>query len=157
MSEYEQLRFTAQQLSDQMPENHPCKIGKGNCCEQTDIALTRDDYLLLVKAVQDGKIDKSVIEKAVENASNPDNTFCPFFDKKQRLCTIYEQRPLACAIYGIGTNMCEDCFVHSLMELAKDSFLIEDMVMVESIRDWIKVQEHHAISAVVAGNLAQLI
>lgn len=84
-----------------MPEGHSCTKGYGNCCEQGgDIVLTKGDTNLILEALADGRIPDSVKQQTIANLSGPNPNFCPFFNQDQRICSIYEDRPLVCVSYG---------------------------------------------------------
>ncbi len=100
--QYYAMRARALDLSRRMPANHPCQMGVGNCCEQRDIVVLEGDWRLILQAANDRAISNNTIERAHQQATDPAETYCPFFDKKARKCTIYPFRPITCISYGSG-------------------------------------------------------
>ena len=55
-----------------------------------------------VEALQDAlrKLKPEEVNKAIEYALEDKRT-CPLWDRKEKLCTIYDDRPIICRLYGL--------------------------------------------------------
>ena len=71
----------------------------GRCCKETQMLLLKEDLERLTSlgfrvedfAVKEGKLYR---------LRNVDG-FCYFYDKKRRICRVYDYRPLGCSLYPI--------------------------------------------------------
>lgn len=96
--EYMRLRHIANQNNETISDDHPCRRGCSACCTR-EVPLSRADAQHIQKAVTSGVIPLEVVEMAKQKAETK-NRSCPFLDQGQ--CTIYEHRPLICAMTGAG-------------------------------------------------------
>lgn len=101
---YRQVRQTAEQLNSRMPADHPCQRGNGECCMVRDLAMTMDDLGVIAEGIANEDISQETLHQAMRNEGDEENQYCPFFDRTNRVCTIYEYRPLVCVSYGMGAS-----------------------------------------------------
>lgn len=102
--EYTRVRNVAYTLSEQMPQEHMCRKGNGACCEARGLAIVADDAKIILQGIQDGSISPATVSTAIENSRDEGNTYCPFFDRGKRVCTIYTHRPVQCISYGMSAT-----------------------------------------------------
>ena len=79
-----------------------CECGCGNCCERLLLeASIRDAQREPRIAAECGVIrdwDDAIIGYTLNDREK--HGACHFFDQEQRLCTIYETRPLMCRVFN---------------------------------------------------------
>jgi Fe-S-cluster containining protein len=96
--EYMRLRHVANQNNETISSDHPCRRGCSACCTK-EVPLSRMDAQHIQKAVTSGAIPLEVVEMAKEKASTKSRS-CPFLEEGS--CTVYEYRPILCAMTGAG-------------------------------------------------------
>ncbi len=102
---YTEVRQMSLALSDQITGRHPCRKGKGRCCDYST-TISQDDADIIIKAYQAGNIPQAIISEAIVNSRKPGRNRCPFLSKNTK-CTIYEYRPAICALTGTGATFSE--------------------------------------------------
>jgi Fe-S-cluster containining protein len=80
------------------PDLPICKKGMGFCCT-TNVPLIPEDQEVIIDGIKTRRILPQVVQHAIEKASDTSSNTCPFLGK-DRECTIYEQRPLLCRVWG---------------------------------------------------------
>ncbi len=96
--EYMNLRHIADQNNASIGSDHPCRRGCSACCTR-EVPVATTDAKHIQAAVSRGAIPLETVEMAKRNASGHGRS-CPFLADGN--CTIYEFRPLICAITGAG-------------------------------------------------------
>lgn len=96
--EYMNLRRIANENNDTIAGDHPCRRGCSACCTR-EVPVATTDAQHIQTAVSRGAIPLETIETAKKNASGHSRS-CPFLFEGN--CSIYEFRPLLCAITGAG-------------------------------------------------------
>lgn len=96
---YETVRKSILLANVQAKGRAPCQ-NRAECCVST-VPITEGDINVIQKYVLSGEIPAGVVEAALRNAANPNRTKCPFLSKDKQ-CSIYEFRPLACIEFGFG-------------------------------------------------------
>lgn len=98
MGKYQELREIALENNASLGADFPCKRGKGNCCEP-NIFVCEADMQNITRGIKKGNIPQETVTRAIKKAQDPNRESCPFLSE-DRECTIYEQRPLICAVAG---------------------------------------------------------
>ncbi len=96
--EYMYLRHIANQNNKTIEGNHPCRRGCSACCTR-EVPVARTDAQHIQSAVNRGTISADLVDMAKKNAAGHGRS-CPFL--LDGSCSIYEQRPLICAMTGAG-------------------------------------------------------
>lgn len=98
MGEYQNLRNISETIN-KTSTNKLCKKGKGLCCTIYAPVIPEDGNLIL-DSIQKGTIDNNTVVRAIKNAQNPMRVSCPWLENGE--CSIYDQRPLTCMIWGVA-------------------------------------------------------
>ena len=101
----------------------PCRAGCDHCCRhlaaipevtEPEWNLLSAGLLALPAGIQEGVIQRM---QAIETSSYPFT--CPLLDSSSGQCLVYQERPLACRIYGFYVERGEGLYcgqIHSLAE-----------------------------------------
>lgn len=95
-SAYTALREKVDAISE--PDLPICKKGMGFCCT-ANVPLIPEDQEMIIEGISTQKILPEVVQQAIKNAGDESLNTCPFLGEN-RECTIYEQRPLLCRVWG---------------------------------------------------------
>ena len=94
------LRKAALQLHNEVNwEAHPCRKGRGMCCEGAT-PVTKYDQGIIMQGVKSRDVSRKTIKLAARRA-RVDKTKCGFLDE-ERQCVIYPFRPIMCIMTGVG-------------------------------------------------------
>ena len=93
----------------------------GNCCERTEMLLSKGDIERLEK-VGFNREDFTVTDEEELIRLRNVGRWCYFYDPRDKKCQVYEDRPLGCLLYPVIYSIDEGVIVDELCPMKHSIF-----------------------------------